>query len=139
MSLLEWARLPGPSSQLSDPPAVCPHCGCKDFYQQPDFRRSLGLGFVSTASLVTFALEFSSRRLWPDWSPATRWSLVWSPMIMALVLDRWVIARSADVVLICYKCEHLFRGISKSKLVSIEAFDLEIHDRYRYAEENAQT
>ena len=135
MSLKTWVRLYGPASQVALPPPQCPHCGGKEFYRQPDFRRSVGLGIVITASLATIGLEFFGRDLWSDSSPALRWSLVWTPMFFALFFDRILIQRYVRNVLICYRCEHLFRGISETQLRPYGAFDLEIHDRYRYQEQ----
>ena len=136
MALLQWARLPGPSSHISEPLRICPHCQGKEFYRQPDFKRSLGLSIVVVASVLTLFLEMISRATFPDWSPFAKWSLVWSPMLIALLVDRVFINRWADTVLICYKCEHIFRGVPSNKLEGIYPFDLEIHDRYRYAEQN---
>ncbi len=138
MALLQWARLPGPSTHLSKTPSICPHCQGKEFFRQPDFKRSLGLSIVITASILTLFLEMISRATFPDWSPFAKWSLVWSPMLIALVVDRVFINRWADVVLICYKCEHIFRGLPLEQLEAFYPFDLEIHDRYRYAEQASQ-
>ena len=135
MDFLKWARLSGPFSSAPHLPQNCSHCGCKEFYKQPDFKRSLGLGIVSAASILTLVLEGTGRYMWTDWNPYARWSLVWAPMFAALILDRIFINRWADTVLVCYRCEHLVRGIPKEELSGVDAFDLEIHDRYRYAEQ----
>lgn len=127
-----WARLEGPSTQVSEMPQACSACGCKEFYQQPDFKRSLGVTLVSIASVATVGLEVYARYADAAWSPQTRWLLVWSPLLFALIFDRLIIARIVPVVVSCYRCEHRFRGLTPDQVTSIEGFDLEVHDRFQY-------
>jgi glutaredoxin len=116
--------LPGPSSFLEKLPKNCPLCDCKDFYKQSDFRRSIGLTLVAIASVATFVLMYMGYN----------WFVVWSPMPLFLVFDR-ALYYLRPPILICYKCKHNFRGLTEKDLESIEAFDLETHDRYEFQEE----
>ncbi|MBS1983163.1 MAG: hypothetical protein JST16_03240 [Bdellovibrionales bacterium] len=121
--MFNWIRLDGPSHQVTEAPASCPDCGCKEFYLQADFRRSIGLAVVTIASLATFLLA----------GIKADWFITWSPMVLVVMID-FVFARLSPPVLSCYKCEHRYRGIAKDKLKKFSAFDLEIHDRYAYTE-----
>lgn len=121
MFLTDWIRLPGPSSLVTRAPQVCA-CGGKEFFRQPDFRRSLGLWVVSLATLATFVLLYFH----------ADWITTWSPMFAVVVIDR-LLAWTSPTVLICYDCEHLYRGLPKSELAQAEAFDLEVFDRHQYA------
>ncbi len=116
--------LPGPSTLIQQLPTTCLECGCKDFYKQSDFRRSIGLTLVAIASVATFVLMYMGYN----------WFVVWSPMPLFLVFDR-ALYYLRPPILICYKCKHNFRGLTEKDLESIEAFDLEIHDRYEFQEE----
>lgn len=116
--------LPGPSSSIQELPGNCPLCECKDFYKQSDFRRSIGLTLVTIASIATFVLMYMGYN----------WFVVWSPMPLFLIFDRFLYYFRPPV-LICYKCKHNFRGLSEKDLESIESFDLETHDRYEFQEE----
>ena len=118
-----WIRLPGPSTETSQVPATCPACGCKEFFSQPDFRRSLGVWIVSIASVVSFALLYFR----------ASWLVMMSPMVFVLVVDR-LLNWTSPIVLICYKCEMIFRGLPKAEASRFDAFDLEIRDRYLYSE-----
>lgn len=116
-----FIRLPGISHRVSKLPELCPECSCKIFFKQSDFRRSLGMGLVSVASILTFILM----------AMGYNWFLVWSPMLVVLIVDRgfyWI----RPVVAICYNCEAKFRGLDQSALDVIEGFDLETHDRIHY-------
>jgi hypothetical protein len=116
--------LPGPSTLIQKLPEKCPECSCKEFYKQSDFRRSIGLTLVAIASVATFVLMYMGYN----------WFVVWSPMPLFLVFDR-ALYYLRPPILICYKCKHNFRGLTEKDLESIEAFDLETHDRYEFQEE----
>lgn len=131
-----WAALDGPSLEVQNPPDACTACGGKDFYQQPDFKRSIGLTIVTCAAVATLLLEVAARSWMFDWSPVSRWTVVWSPFVIALIFDRLLVARLTPFALVCYKCGTNYRGIPKAKLEDFEGFDLETHDRHRYAEEH---
>ncbi len=116
-----FIRLPGISHRVSKLPEQCPDCSSKAFFKQSDFRRSLGMTFVTIASILTFILM----------AMGYNWFLVWSPMLVVLIIDRtfyWI----RPVVAICYNCESKFRGLDQSALDQIEGFDLETHDRIHY-------
>ena len=127
MKLLSWVRLTGPSVDVLEAPKVCPNCGAKEFYQQTDFKRSLGLAMVVIFSLSTFVLMYLG----------FNWFLVWSPMLAALVIDR-TFAYTNPLTVICYKCGLLFRGLEKHSVYkTFEAFDLEKYDRIHYPDHTA--
>ncbi len=119
MSLL---GLSGSSTQVTALPPKCEECGSSAFYKQPDFRRSIGVGVVTVASLLSFVLM----------GMGYDWFVFMSPMVAALVIDR-VFAHTRKLALICYKCSHIYRGLNESDLANIEAFDLEHYDRIHYA------
>jgi hypothetical protein len=121
--LRRFIQLSGNSVTTTELPQKCVHCECKDFFQQPDFKRSLGLWVVTLASISTFVLLYFRAGWW----------VTWSPMFFVLVVDR-SFAFFSPKVLICYKCETVYRGISSKLLNQFAAFDLEKHDRYQYAE-----
>ena len=108
------------------PTNVCPACGARDFYLQPDFRRSVGLWIVGVASVLT--IVFAAMKM--------DWLTTWSPFVGVLVID-FVLYRISPPVLSCYLCEHRFRGMPKEKLSAYGAFDLDVHDRIHYAERTA--
>jgi len=126
MGFFELLKLPGAASVVNEVPVTCSECGCREMYRQPDFRRSIGLWTVSVASVATVPLMV----LGYDWL------IIWSPMFLALILDRFFAWKSADVV-ICYECGQLFRGLSREQTAGLESFDLETYDRYRYKEMEA--
>jgi hypothetical protein len=124
MSLL---GLSGSASQVSAVPAKCEGCASSAFYKQPDFRRSIGVGVVTVASLVSFILM----------GMGYGWFTFMSPMLAALVVDRYF-AHTRKLALICYNCSHIYRGLSEAQLENIEAFDLEHYDRIHYAARTGQ-
>lgn len=115
-------ELRGNSIQSSEVPAVC-SCGCKKFYKQTDFNRSLGLTVVSIAAVCTFILAFQGYS----------WFVTWSPMPAALVLD-FTLSKTRPLAAICYKCGLIYRGVNPTKLQALDDFDLEIYDVIKYPE-----
>jgi hypothetical protein len=126
MGILDLLRLPGPSSHVSQTPSACVACAGTELYKQPDFRRSIGLWTVGIASVATV----------PFMVMGFDWWIIWSPMFVALVLDRFF-ARKSEDVLICYRCDHIHRGLTREQASGFEPFDLETHDRHRYKEMEA--
>jgi hypothetical protein len=56
-------------------------------------------------------------------------------MLLALVVDR-IMSWTSPVAVICYQCGFLHRGLSpKLAFENFEAFDLEVHDRFKYADQ----
>lgn len=124
MSLLKFFKLPGPSTTVNTLPQACVACGGKELFIQPDFKRSIGLFVVSLASLITVILA----------SMGFGWFVTWSPFFIFLILDR-TLNRINPIAVLCYRCEHIHRGAPrKEALAHFEAFDLEINDRYKYAD-----
>lgn len=123
-----FIQLVGNSTQSKEIPSQCPECNCKEFYKQSDFKRSLGLVLVSIASIATMVLMYMGYN----------WFIIWSPMLVVLIVDR-VLLQMRPVVAICYNCKHILRGIPAEALDTLESFDLEIYDRYKYKEENSKT
>ncbi|MEO5668964.1 MAG: hypothetical protein ABIR96_12965 [Bdellovibrionota bacterium] len=125
MSLL---GLSGSASQVIALPAQCEECASRAFYKQPDFRRSIGVGVVTVMSVVSFVLM----------GMGYGWFLFMSPMLVALIVDRYF-AHTRKLAVICYKCSHIYRGLSEAQLESVEAFDLEHFDRIHYAARTGET
>lgn len=122
-----FCQLSGESTQVDKLPEACPHCHSKKFYKQADFKRSIGVSLVFIASVLSCILFYF--RL--------NWFLVWSPMFLALILDR-LFAKLSQNVAICYNCEHIYRGLSEEELAPLESFDLEIYDRFKYKNEHSE-
>lgn len=121
---LPFIKLPGPYTYTTQVPQQCAQCGCKDLFVQPDFKRSIGLTMVTIASILTVILA----------TQGYGWFVIWSPFFVSLVIDR-VLAHINPVAVLCYRCEHIHRGVVKQEAVQkFEAFDLEICDRYKYAD-----
>jgi hypothetical protein len=116
-----FLRLAGPSVTTEKAPSSCAACGCKDLYQQADFKRSIGVGlmiFVSILCTVLFAMKLN-------------WFLVWSPMVVLLVFDL-ILRKITPLAAICYHCGTVHRGAPSSELAHLPAFDLETFDRIQY-------
>ncbi|MBP7843858.1 MAG: hypothetical protein KA116_03520 [Proteobacteria bacterium] len=113
--------LSGDFKQCEHLPERCPHCSCKEFYKQSDFKRSLGITLVSISSLLTCVL----------FAMGYNWWLVWSPMFLTLIIDRSFHA-IRPVVAICYDCSLIYRGLNPSDLDKIAGFSLDTYDRIQY-------
>jgi hypothetical protein len=120
--MLKWLQLPGPSSVLNSKPQHCAACEHKELYQQNDFRRDVGLWVLGVATVITVVLAYYR----------SNWWLTWSPFFVFLVIDRWL-ARSSSMVVICYKCGHIHRGLDRPTALEFPAFDLETYDRTHYS------
>ncbi len=121
-------QLSGSSKEVGEVPTSCSTCSCTDFYQQADFKRSIGVGLMVLASVLTCVL------LYFDFG----WWTVWSPMFILLGLDL-ILRKSTSTAVICYQCGLIHRGISKDKSLNVEGFDLERFDRIQYQNRNAET
>ena len=126
-SFPKFLRLPGIETQASAIPSSCSECGCKDLFRQHDFNRGIGVWIVGIASVLTFVLLGMNYN----------WFVVWSPMLVVLILDRFIMARLAPWVVVCYECEHLYRGIPQDQVMKLDAFDLDVFDRNQYARRTA--
>ncbi len=90
----------------------CPCCGRKDFYKQKDFNRKIGVIFFIIAailSLWTYGISF----------------------IVLYLFDFFLFKKLKDIV-ICYKCQAIFRGAVNVK--DIHGFDHEMNDRILYSD-----
>jgi uncharacterized paraquat-inducible protein A len=94
----------------------CPCCSRKDFYQQKDFNRKIGVAlFVIAAILSIFTYGIS--------------------LIVLYLMDLFLFRRLGSVV-VCYKCNTIFRGAQNIK--EIAGFDHEMNDRIVYADHDFQ-
>lgn len=90
----------------------CPCCERKDFYQQKDFNRKIGvILFVIAAilSIWTYGISF-----------------------IVLYLFDFILFRRLGTIAICYKCASIFRNVENVK--SINGFDHEMNDRIIYSD-----
>jgi uncharacterized C2H2 Zn-finger protein len=90
----------------------CPVCERKDFYQQKDFNRKIGVTLfvlAAIASIWTYGLSF-----------------------VALWLVDLVLFKKLGSIVICYKCQTIFRKVKN--LNEIRPFDHEMNDRVVYAD-----
>jgi hypothetical protein len=93
----------------------CPCCQRKDFYQQPDFNRKVGI-FIFTLGAIITLYTFDETYGLPI-------ILFW---LLDVLLYKWV-----PTVVICYKCATNFRKLTN--VASIPAFDHEMNDRIIYS------
>ena len=92
----------------------CPVCERKDFYQQKDFSRKIGVGlFVIAACFVPWTYGLSLVALW--------------------LVDVFLFRKIPNVA-ICYKCHTNFRKLSN--LASIHPYNHEMNDRITYKDED---
>ncbi len=92
----------------------CPCCERKDFYQQKDFNRKLGvILFVIAAILSIWTYGLSLIALW--------------------LLDFFLFSKLPNIV-ICYKCATIFRNVEN--ISEINDFDHEMNDRIIYSDHN---
>lgn len=90
----------------------CPVCSRKDFYQQKDFNRKIGVTLFVIAAILsiwTYGLSF-----------------------VALWLVDLVLFKKLGTIAICYKCQTIFRKVTN--IEEIRAFDHEMNDRVIYAD-----
>ena len=90
----------------------CPVCSRKDFYQQKDFNRKIGVTLfvlAAIASIWTYGLSF-----------------------VALWLVDLVLFKKLGSIAICYKCQTIFRKVAN--IDQIRPFDHEMNDRVVYAD-----
>lgn len=90
----------------------CPVCSRKDFYQQKDFNRKIGVTLfviAAIASIWTYGLSF-----------------------VALWLVDLVLFKKLGSIAICYKCQSIFRKVAN--IEQIRPFDHEMNDRIIYAD-----
>ena len=92
----------------------CPVCGRKDFYRQKDFNRKVGVGLFVIAAILSL------------WTYGMSLVVLW-------LLDLFLFRRLGSVV-VCYKCQSIFRGIRGEG--KIPEFDHETHDRIVYGGED---
>lgn len=94
----------------------CPNCSRKDFYQQRDFNRKIGVMLfvvAAIASIWTYGLSF----------------------VVLYAFDFLLFKRLSSVA-ICYKCDTIFRNVTNLK--EIHGFDHEMNDRIKYADHDFQ-
>lgn len=94
----------------------CPCCQRKDFYQQRDFNRKIGVALfviAAIASIWTYGLSF----------------------VVLYVFD-FLLFKKLSSVAICYKCDTIFRNVANLK--EIPGFDHEMNDRIKYADHDFQ-
>lgn len=95
---------------------TCPCCQRKDFYQQKDFNRIVGVTlFIIAAILSIFTYGLS--------------------LIVLFFIDFFLFKR-LGVIVCCYKCKSVFRGVSNLERYS--DFDHEKHDRIVYSNHDFQ-
>ncbi len=87
----------------------CPVCDGREFYAQRDFNRRLGLGLVVVGAILA----------WP-----TR-----GVSLLAVVLLDLALYFLLPRIVICYRCEAVFRGLPREG--AHPAFDLATEEKYR--------
>lgn len=95
---------------------MCYICGRKDFYQQKDFNRKIGvLLFIIAALLSVWTYGIS--------------------LIILYLIDLFLFSRLGNVV-VCYKCQTIYRNVSN--LSGIQPFNHEMNDRIIYSDHDFQ-
>lgn len=94
----------------------CPCCGRKDFYQQKDFNRKIGVTLFIIASILS----------------------IWTYGISFIVLYAvdFFLFKKLKYVAVCYKCSTIFRSVNN--IGEIYGFDHEMNDRIVYANHDFQ-
>ena len=87
----------------------CPVCGGREFYAQRDFNRRLGLGLVVVGAILA----------WPTKGVS----------LLAVVLLDLALYFLLPRIVICYRCEAVFRGLPRN--AAHPAFDLATEEKYR--------
>ena len=90
----------------------CPCCKRKDFYQQKDFNRKIGVILFIIASILS----------------------IWTYGISFIVLYAvdFFLFQKLKYIVICYKCNTIFRDVANKD--EILTFDHEMNDRIVYAD-----
>lgn len=112
-----WSRPIGESDRNGDRPKHCLVCGCNDIWRQKDFSPRLGVAIVALGIILSTAAMIYMQ---PELSLGILMAFALADMILYVVM--------ADC-LVCYRCHARYRKIAS--LQDGEAFDLEIHERYR--------
>jgi ribosomal protein L31 len=99
------------ASHMQDELKTCPCCQRKDFYQQKDFNRKLGVVFFVIAAILS---------IW-----------TYGLSLLALYLIDLGLFRRLRNIAICYNCHTIFRNVSN--INEIAGFDHEMNDRIIYA------
>lgn len=92
---------------------ICPVCERKDFYQQKDFNRKIGVILFVIAAIIDIF-----------------WTYGLSLAVLYFI-DLFLFKKLASIV-VCYKCDTIFRNVENLSQISI--FDHEMHDRIVYAD-----
>lgn len=90
----------------------CIVCSRKDFYQQKDFNRKMGVVLFVIAAILSI------------------WTYGISLIVLYLV-DLVLFSRLGNIV-ICYKCQTIYRNVAN--LSEIRPFDHEMNDRIIYSD-----
>lgn len=90
----------------------CPVCSRKDFYQQKDFNRKIGVTLFVIAAILSI------------WTYGLSFVVLW--------LVDLVLFKKLGTIAICYKCQSIFRKVQN--IDEIRPFDHEMNDRVVYAD-----
>ncbi len=94
----------------------CPVCQRRDFYQQKDFNRKIGVFLFILASILTvLTFEYTYGSIF----------------FLFYLIDSFLFRR-LNTIAICYKCKTIFRKVSNIK--EIAEYDHEMNDRIVYSD-----
>jgi hypothetical protein len=96
--------------------STCVVCERKDFYQQKDFNRKMGVVLFVIAAILSI------------------WTYGISLIVLYLV-DLFLFSRIGNVV-VCYKCQTIYRNVAN--LSEIQPFNHEMNDRIVYSDHDFQ-
>ena len=99
----------------------CPSCERKDFYQQKDFNRKIGvIIYVIAASVSTYIFMMTE---YPMYAAV--------PFIVTYCFDFFLFQKLSPIA-ICYKCNTIFRSVGN--IDEIHDFNHEMNDRIIYSD-----
>lgn len=94
----------------------CPCCQRKDFYQQRDFNRKVGVALFVIAAILS---------IW-----------TYGLSLFALYLVDVFLFKKLQTIAVCYKCKTIFRHVAN--IAKIPEYDHEMNDRIVYSDHDFQ-
>lgn len=113
----DWTRPLGTGDLNGNSPQRCVVCGCADLWRQKDFDQRLGVVIVGLGIVMsTVAIAY----MMPG---------VAMIILMVFGLADWVLYAVLPDRMVCYRCHAKYQQVAD--LTKVEAFDLEMNERYR--------
>jgi hypothetical protein len=104
----------------------CPKCDGNEFYEQKDFNRNLGMAIIVAGALGMLIMIALGHEAYTAYI-----------FLGAAVVVDWILYQFIANVIVCYKCDSVFKGIKFPEKTG--EFSLETHDGYRYWDKGSKT